>query len=395
MISDLQMNLVGEPMLTVIEIFLFSSILFNLYSYLLYPIFLFCLSQIKSKSSIEVRDDYMPKVSILFAALNEADIIEDKIENFIELDYPENQKQIIFGSDNSDDNTVEFARKYQAGCNLKIFDFKERRGKIGVLNDIAEAADGEILIFTDANTIFEKSAIKELVKYFSNENIGCVCGKLILKNPPSNTNLESFYWRYENWIKKQESKFHALIGATGGIYAIRRELFSKFPDDKLIMDDFWQPLNIARQGFAIVYNEHALAYEFASSFLKDEITRKVRIGNANYNLIPKILDLLSPTKGMIAFNLWSHKIIRWFVPFFMIIALFSNIFIAVNTGSTFSILLLGAQITFYLFAVLGFFIKLSPLKLFSYLCATNYALIIGFWRSLTKYNQKSWTRVER
>ncbi len=379
-----------------IEILMFSSIFLILYSYLLYPILLALLSRIKSKPLPEVRDDYIPEVSILFAALNEADVIEKKIKNFIGLDYPEGKKQIIFGSDNSDDNTVELAREYQTECSLKVFDFKERRGKIRVLNDIVKAAAGEILIFTDANTIFEKSAIKELVKYFSDEDVGCVCGRSILRNPESNTtNLESLYWRYENWIKKQESKFRALIGATGGIYAIRKRLFSEFPDDKLIMDDFWQALNIARQGYAVVYNEQALAYEFASISLRDEITRKTRIGNANYNVIPKILDLLSPAKGMIALNLWSHKILRWFVPFFMMIALFTNVFLVAEAGNIFSTLLLGVQIIFYLFAILGFSVKRRPFTLFSYLCATNYSLIIGFWRSLIRYDQKSWTRVQR
>lgn len=375
---------------------MFSSIFLILYSYILYPIFLACLSRIMSKPPLEFRDQYMPRVSILFAALNEAAVIENKIENFIELDYPEDEKQIIFGSDNSDDNTVELAKKYQARCNLKISDFKERRGKIGVLNDIVRSATGEILIFTDANTIFEKSALKELVGYFSNENVGCVCGKLMLKNPETNTtNLESLYWRYENWIKKQESGFHALIGATGGIYAIRASLFMEFPDDKLIMDDFWQALNIARQGYAVVYNEQALAYEFASISLRDEITRKIRIGNANYNVIPKILDLLSPAKGMIALNLWSHKILRWFVPFFMMIALITNIFLVAESGNTFFIVLLGTQTLFYLFAILGFILKRRPFTLFSYLCAINYSLIIGFWRSLMRHGQKSWTRVQR
>jgi cellulose synthase/poly-beta-1,6-N-acetylglucosamine synthase-like glycosyltransferase len=335
---------------------------------------------------------------MLIAAHNEQDFISEKIKNCIGLDYPQDKLEIIIGSDASTDRTDEIIREHGHACVLLV-PFSERRGKASVLNDLAGLARGEILIFSDANTIYRQDAILRLVPHFADQQVGGVCGQLVLLNQNGYYEAEGerFYWNYENELKRLEGKIKTVLGANGAIYAIRRELFKSLPKDKVVMDDFLIPLSIVQRGYDIVYDPEAVVYEYAAPNLKSEFQRKVRIGAANFNGIREILPLLNPARGFVAFGLWSHKIIRWFVPFFLLIAFVGNLFLLPRLLYQITF---AAQICFYALAALSwrfstFGRRTSIFILPYYFVVTNLALLVGFFKFLTKSQKPAWAKVER
>ncbi|MGH7491469.1 MAG: glycosyltransferase family 2 protein [bacterium] len=380
-----------------IEIIFWLCSFLVVYTNILYPVLLFGLSFFKSRPR-KMDQSHLPTVSMLIAAHNEQEIIAEKIENCIGLDYPRDKLEIIIGSDASTDRTDEIVREHGHAC-VRLVSFAERRGKASVLNDLAGLARGEVLIFSDANSIYRQDAILRLVPHFADQQVGGVCGQLVLLNQNGYYEAEGerFYWNYENELKRLEGKIKTVLGANGAIYAIRRELFKSLPKDKVVTDDFLIPLNIVQHGFDVVYDAEAVVYEYAAPTLKLEFQRKVRIGAANFNGIREILPLLNPARGFVAFGLWSHKIIRWFVPFFLLIALLVNLFLLPQFlyQVTFAV-----QMCFYALAVLSWRLSkfgrhASVFILPYYFVVTNLALLVGFFKFLTKSQKPAWTKVER
>ncbi|MCU0406383.1 MAG: glycosyltransferase [Ignavibacteriaceae bacterium] len=202
--------------------------------------------------------------------------------------------------------------------------FSNRRGKASVLNDLAQLAKNEILVFTDANTKFEKDALLKLVSKFSDAKIGGVCGRLDLEEPIANfdrTNREKLYWMYETHLKNLEGDLGILIAANGGIYAIRKELFIKFPVGEAITDDLYQTFGVLNQGYNFLYASDAIASEEVSQEIMMEFRRKVRFAATNFQTLKIFRGLLLQKKILISYALWSHKIIRWFVPLLLILLL--------------------------------------------------------------------------
>ena len=362
-----------------------------------YPILLFLIANLFSNKR-EVDTKYCPKITMLVAAYNEESNILKKIENFTHINYPKNKMELIIGSDGSNDKTNEIITD-NASEQIRPILYSNRRGKAAVLNDIVQKAQGDILIFSDANTIYDKHAINKLVCYFSDKNIGGVCGRLVLLNPNSNLGGkgEQLYWNYENFLKRYEGKFKTVLGANGAIYALRKDLYQRLPEDKVIMDDFILPLKAVEQGYDVIYDAKAFAEETTSPDVKGEFQRKVRIGAANYNAIKEIKKLLNPRRGFVAFGLWSHKILRWFIPFLLIIFFVTNLFLLSHIHY---IVFMCLQILFYLIALLGYFLNNSKYSLRIlfypfYFCTINLALAIGFYKFLTQSQKPAWKRVER
>ena len=352
-----------------------------------------------SKKNHRTIDDKMrPTISMLVAAYNEDQNIKNKIENFLALDYPRDNKELLIGSDGSTDRTNEILETLEIE-NIKSFIYNYRSGKAAILNRLAKEAQGEILIFSDANTIYSKNAVLKLVRHFVNSKVGGVCGNLSLVNPNNNTGGkgEQLYWGYENNLKRLEGNIKSVLGANGAIYALRKKLYHNLPEDKVVMDDFLIPLYAVMDGYDVLYDEEACATETTSPHLKGEFERKTRIGAANFNSLPEIKSLLNPKKGFVAFALWSHKMIRWFAPFLLLAIFVSNIFL-INQLFFSTILIL--QILFYAGASIGhLFIKKYPnLKILTYplyFCAVNLALGIGFVKFITKSQKPAWSRIER
>ncbi len=380
-----------------VESFFWVSFILIFHTYLGYPAVLLVLAFFKSQGQ-KANNGRLPFVSMLIAAHNEEEVIAAKIKNCGALEYPEDKLEIIIGSDGSTDRTNAIIAE-QASPRIQLMDFTERRGKASVLNRIAPRARGEVLIFSDANTMYREDALRRLVSHFSEARVGGVCGRLVLLNPNGKLQAEGerFYWSYENFLKNLEGKIRTVIGANGAIYAIRKELFRALPNDTVVMDDFLIPLGVVERGYDMVYDKEAVSFEFTAPDLKSEFKRKVRIGAANFHGLREIFPLLHPAKGFIAFALWSHKIIRWLVPFLLIILFIANVMLLHKP--LYQILFAG-QILFYLTALLAYLLEKFrihlPLLIYPYyFVVVNSALLLGFFKFLTKSQRPAWVRVER
>ncbi|MBD3378161.1 glycosyltransferase [candidate division KSB1 bacterium] len=385
-------------MMTLLYKFLFfSSLFFIVYSYILYPILLKVISLFYTRQRIKA--DLTPTISMLVAAYNEQDVILDKIQNTLELDYPKENFELVIGSDGSDDATNDIVQMQDYPW-LKFIPFENRRGKAAMLNSLVQNARGEILVFSDANTMYEPSAIKNLVQHFADPKVGGVCGRLYLNNPNHNPGGkgESLYWNYENILKSLESKIKSVLGANGAIYAMRKFLYKPLPEKILIVDDFLTPIRVIEQDYEMVFDSDARAHETTSPSLMGEFRRKSRIGASNFTTLIELRHLLNPGKGFIALAFWSHKILRWLVPFFMILIFISSFFLSFSLP-LFSYLFFF-QVIFYLAALAGYVLDSKmkcPRALVYpyYFTAVNLALLVGFIRFLSRKQKPAWSRVER
>ncbi|HNT65960.1 MAG TPA: glycosyltransferase family 2 protein [bacterium] len=365
------------------------------YTYCGYFLLLLIWHRLARRKSLTERSD-LPTVTMVISAHNEQAVIRKKIENCRSIDYPRGRIEFLFGTDGCTDGTD---RVLQQNDDLRVIAFSERSGKAGVLNRLVPQATGEILCFSDANTIYEPDAIRKLVRHLSDERIGGVCGNLLLtdRENPAAKEGEARYWHYENRIKKLEGDIRTVFGASGGIYVIRRELYQPLPADRMINDDFLLSMRVVQQGYDVIYDGKAVAYETPSSDVKGEFRRKVRIGAANFAVLPQIADLLHPNKGFIAFGLWSHKIVRWLVPFLLLIALIAS---ACALDRPFFQWIFAAQLLFYGTALVGCLAeKRFSLPVFVlypyYFTAVNLALAVGFFRFLFRLQKPTWQSIER
>ena len=370
------------------------------YTYLLYPGLLFVLVAIRRpfqpRRMPTTTYEVLPGVSIVVSAYNEESVIEEKIKNCLELDYPRESLEIIIASDGSDDRTNEIVKRF-SDKGVILADYKERRGKAEVLNRTIPAAKNEIIVLSDANTFFRKDAIKMLVRNFGDDRVGCVCGEMRFKNSRENKmgELEGFYWKYEVFLKRLEGSIGSLLGANGGIYAIRKKLFEKIPSNTII-DDFVIPMKILEKGYSVVYEPEAIAYEETAKGIIQEMARRVRIGAGDFQSLILTKSMLNPLRGFSAFSFWSHKVLRWFAPFLLIGALFFNAFLA---GEKFYLIIFISQVSFYTAALIG---RISPkagrIKVFGvcyYFVSMNIALLVGFFKFLTGTQKVTWERTER
>ncbi len=365
------------------------------YTYALYPIILLVWYRLLSNKPA-VPADYLPTVSLLIAAHNEESTIEAKIQNVLDIDYPVDKIEVLIGLDGCTDTTLQILEKHTYS-HIKVIEFTERRGKSAVINDLAGRAENDILVFSDANTTYNRETVRKLVRNFKNAKIGGVCGKLRLI--PYNRNAssvgESVYWQYENMIKHMEGTIHTTIGATGAIYAIRRPLYRNLPVDKIVMDDFLIPLAVVDQGARVVYDDEAGGYEKTTGTMQHEFSRKVRIGTANFVGLNEIKHLLSPRWKFVAFALWSHKVIRWIVPMLMLLGLAANIGLVLISPPAIYTVFLFLQIVFYGLAVIGYMFDRFNVSLgaFGYpffFVSMHYALLLGFIKFLQNKKQPMW-----
>jgi poly-beta-1,6-N-acetyl-D-glucosamine synthase len=372
-----------------------------IHSYLVYPVSIFIIGSI-SKRIIIKNQGYLPEISIIISVYNEENVIENTIRQFLKTDYDHSKIQFVIGSDKSTDNTDIIIEKLKNEIpNLEFSKFNVRRGKSHVLNDLIKLAKGEILIFSDANTIYSTDAISKLVSYFYDNNVGGVSGRLLLLDHAKaleSGNLESKYWGIENWIKENEGKVGCLIGANGGIYSIRKELYTPIPVDSPVMDDFFISLKILEQRKLFLYEKNAIAREEIASDIKIEYNRRIRNNAIDISSIKYISKLLSPRYGIISYALWSHKIIRWFSPLLLILLFISNLYLAFC--NTFFLYIFFLQIAFYTSAFLGLICKklginLILLTLCYYFVYMNIGLFIGIVKFFRKKQTAFWQSTAR
>jgi biofilm PGA synthesis N-glycosyltransferase PgaC len=368
------------------------SVAAPLYTYGLYPLIL----KLLPRRTYEKDLNYKPAVSILIAAYNEEKVIEEKIRNLLQLEYPSNKTEILIASDGSTDNTVLRAKR--AGKDLiQVLDLP-RGGKVAALNTMLSRAKGEIIVFSDANTMFEKDAVQKLVQSFKDERIGCVSGQLryrVDNTAGEGARSESAYWKYENWVKKQESGLGRLSGANGAIYAIRGECLKNIPAG-IINDDFYVSTYILQQGYDVILNTEAIAYEEPNERLEEQFKRHVRDGAGHYQAMRMFWRMLLPRKG--SFVYVSHRVIKWLVPFFMITAFISNFILGLKEKGWFFLWLLQATGYLVMLVYWGTVkreIKIKGIvgKLISivfYFISVNAALLCGFFKFVGNKQKAVW-----
>jgi cellulose synthase/poly-beta-1,6-N-acetylglucosamine synthase-like glycosyltransferase len=385
------------------EVLFWTAISLIVYSYFIYPLILIFISTIKQifthkKKSIDtlLEHEELPNVTVIIAAFNEDSCIRARIENLLSLDYPQDKLTIRIGSDGSSDNTAQILNSITAE-NFHAHIFEENRGKMSVLNDLVTNATDEILVMSDANTHFKSDAINALVKHFQNESIGVVCGELNLVDAESGVNKDSIYWRYEQVLKFHEAKLGALLGANGAIYAIKKALYTHLPANTIV-DDFQIVMNVSKQKFETIYDPSAVAIEEVAPNLAEEEGRRIRIGLGNYQAFFKMFWALNPLLGWRFVAYLSHKVFRWFVPHFMIIAFISNVLLLSDALYQFTMF---GQIVFYLLAYWGIKkqkqnIEINTLaSLIAFFVSMNVALLRGFIRYFNSNVQGSWQRTSR
>jgi cellulose synthase/poly-beta-1,6-N-acetylglucosamine synthase-like glycosyltransferase len=318
------------------------------YVYLLYPFLVMRLSRLKGR--IFIKDDILPRVSIIITAYNEEKNIGQKIENTISLDYPEDRREIIVGSDGSWDKTNQIVKMYEP-YGIKLLAFPKNRGKTMVQNDCAQEATGEVIIFMDAASFCQKGSLKRLVSNFADSRVGAVAGRIVFIRDKNNltTISQGLYWRYEQILKRAEGSLGSLVGVDGPLYAIRKGLYQRLDDD--MMSDFITPLLVIRDGRSVVYEPEAVTFEEATMNTGDELRTRRRIVTRGFTGLSRYPELMNPLDmPMLAWQILSHKILRWLVGYYYIGMLVSSFLLL---GSPFFLLVFGGLSLILCLASLG------------------------------------------
>jgi cellulose synthase/poly-beta-1,6-N-acetylglucosamine synthase-like glycosyltransferase len=373
---------------TVVSLCFWLSAAGILYAYLIYPIVIYALSRVfgKALSPPHMLDEDLPRVALLIVAHNEAAVIEQRIRNALALSYPTDRLEIVIASDGSHDGTAEICRRY-AG-RVRLLEFAQQRGKAATLNAAVSQLDAPILVLSDANTFMEVDALRRLMRWFAEPEVGVVCGRLILTDSHTGRNVDGVYWRYETFLKGCEGRLDGLLGANGAIYAIRRSLFVPLPASTII-DDFVLPLSAKmRHGCRIMYDTDAIAYEETAPDLRGEFRRRKRIGLGGFQSLNVLWPLLVRPCGWTTFTFWSHKVLRWAGPFFLIGMLLASL--AMSRDPTYRTALMAQA---FLYALCAGCAVLPPanrrcrlLRIFPMFVGMNLAILVGFFRWL-KGNQ--------
>ncbi|MBM3213240.1 glycosyltransferase family 2 protein [Candidatus Poribacteria bacterium] len=378
----------------ILKLIFWLSLLFIFYTYFGYPLLLVIIAKLKGKS-ID-KKTFTPFVTMIIAAYNEERNIREKLKNALSMDYPKHKFEIIVVSDCSSDNTdnivIEFSMQ-----NVRLMRMKERGGKAAAINSAIPEAKGEIILFSDTRQLYDKNALREIVDNFNDPTVGAVSGELYLTNPDGSGVGEGvgMYWKYEKLLRKKESQLYSTSGATGAIYAIRKNLYITIPHDT-ILDDVVIPMNIVLKGYRVVFEDNACAYDNVASTAKQELTRKIRTLCGNYQAYFRMHRLFNPFKNRIFFQFISHKVFRLIVPFAFLLMLFSNVFLI---SSLFYSIILFLQIFMYISAFIGHYTSKSKPSLMSRLFGIPYALIIlnyaalaGLYRFITKKQKSAWEK---
>jgi cellulose synthase/poly-beta-1,6-N-acetylglucosamine synthase-like glycosyltransferase len=374
------------------EILFWLAVALLAYSYLVYPLGVGGLGRFARLPAppAPVPDAALPTVAVVVAACNEERHIEARIRNLLALDYPADRLAIYVGSDGSTDRTVARAAAH-VSPRVRVFAFGERRGKASVLNDLLERVREEIVVFTDANTEFRPDAVRVLARHFAGAGLGAVSGELRLRASGANDRPETAYWRLETALKRGESRLGGLLGANGAIYAIRRELYRPLPADTLV-DDFTVVMNVSAQGRRAIFEPAAVAFEEAPPGVDVTFDRRVRIAIGNYQAFFRHPEYWARGRWLRRFTYVSHKVLRWFSPHLLIVALLGSLALASRPlyASLFHVqvagyTLLGAGL---LLRRHGWLPGVARTPVFVF--ALNLAFLVAFWRYLTGAFSPEW-----
>jgi cellulose synthase/poly-beta-1,6-N-acetylglucosamine synthase-like glycosyltransferase len=293
-----------------------TSLVALAYIYVGYPVLLQLLVWLRGARPVR-KGEGLPRVSLVISAYNEASVIAGKLRNALALDYPADRLEIVVVSDESTDSTDAIVRSFD-DARVRLFRQAPRRGKTAGLNAVMPTLTGDIVVFSDANAMYEPEAVRRLVRNFADPAVGCVTGEArYLQGDQSTADVsERAYWNYEIWIKRLETSVGSMVGGDGAIYAIRRALWTPLPEDAI--NDFLNPLQIVGAGWRGVYEPKAICYEETAAGVGREWRRRVRIVSRSWRAVFQAPGVLNPFRvGIFAFCLVSHKVLRWFSGLFV------------------------------------------------------------------------------
>ena len=387
----------------IITFWIFFFIL--VYTFVGYGILLFVLKSIKKlfrRSVPPTINSYYPSVSILVAAYNEEDIIEAKIKNSLQLNYPEDKLEIIFITDGSSDLTPEIVKRYTS---VRLLHENRRDGKMAAIKRAMPYVSGAVTVFTDANTFLNDDALILLVKHYQNPKVGAVAGekKIIIGDSADASSAgEGFYWKYESALKKWDYDLYSNVGAAGELFSIRTSLYEPVESDTII-DDHMIAMRIAEKGFIIAYEPSAYAIETASANTAEELKRKIRIAAGGIQSIYRLKKAANPFNyPLLTFQYISHRVLRWTVtPWLMIMLFILNILICIDDPQNgFYLFTLTCQILFYLASLAGWILEQKRIKVKIafipfYFTMMNYAVIAGTIRFIKGQQSAAWEKSKR
>jgi len=383
------------------EVILWACVGAVAYNYVGYPCVLFALAVFtQAKSDLLFLfghrrrrcqlPESAPRVAVLVSAYNEEKVILSKITNLQNLNYPPDCMEILIGLDAPTDATARLLQQVESP-RFRIFQFPIRRGKLAVLRDLAQRTSAEILVFTDANTMFDRDCVRNLVRHFTDPQVGVVSGEEVrTTRPGAHRSAEVVSSRYETALRFLESRLNCALGAYGAVYAMRHNLFE--PDKFSFVEDFKIPTQVRFNRYRVIYDPEAIAREEIPPMLADQFERRIRLSTGSYETLFGNPQFLNPLKGLPAFAYFSHRVLRWLTPLFLFLALVCNLWIA---SRPLYASLLAAQIVFYGIAVMGYLQNKDSrstglLSMPCHFVAANLASVLGFWRYIGGRQSAAW-----
>ncbi|MFC2111917.1 glycosyltransferase [Bacteroidota bacterium] len=378
------------------------SVLAILHSYVFYPLIIKLLAKrVKDNDIVFNKDDNLPYVSIIFSAYNEEKVISEKLRSVFNSNYPVEKFELLVGSDGSTDKTNEIVQvNANENQSLRFFPYTQRRGKPAVINQLRDEAMGEILILTDAQVMFTEDTIFELGKHFRNKHIGLVGANI------QNVRLDKSGISYQEWsfmsreikLKYFEGKvWGTMIGAYGACYAIRNELFKHVPEGYSV-DDFYITMKVLETKRRSILEMNAVCLENVPNRLAEEFRRKIRISSGNFQNLRTFFRLLWPPSTGLAFSFFSHKVLRWLGPFFLLLAIISNVILSTVSQLYWDILIFQAvmlvsPIIDFLLRKIG--IHIVFLRFITHFYSMNLALLAGFLKFVKGAETNVWHPTKR
>lgn len=387
-----------------LQIFFWLFLFVVFYTYVGYAMLLYVLVKVKEaiygKRVLTIPEE-LPEVTLMIAAYNEQDVVEEKMQNCKELNYPPHLLKIVWVTDGSTDKSNEMLGQYD---NVRVLFDSARMGKSAALNRGVKFVDTDLVIFTDANTMLCPDAVKLIVAEFTDSRVGCVAGEKRVYAGDDAAATEGLYWKYESKVKDLDYRLYSAVGAAGELFAVRRLLFEELPSNTLL-DDFVLSMRIAAQGYKIAYCKDAYAIEPPSADIEQESKRKVRIAAGGIQSIIMLRGLLNIFRhGVLSFQYISHRVLRWSVtPIMLMLLLPINIAIVSVVGAVdIYALLLLMQFLFYMASLIGYILDKAGRKnrlffVFYYFIFMNISVIRGFGYLIKRKGSISgvWEKADR
>ena len=350
--------------MTTLKILFWICLVICIYTYVGYGVLLYLLVLLKrmvkgKPKQIELLEDsQLPDVAFMVCAYNEQDVVEMKMQNIHELDYPKDKLHVVWVTDGSSDNTNEYLKAYPE---VEVIYSPERRGKTAALNHGLSMVTSDITVMTDANTMVNREAIREIVRCMQDPKVACVAGeKRVMSRHEGEIAAEGegLYWKYESALKRLDSELYSAMGAAGELNAIRTHLYERMPETALL-DDFIMSMRMVEQGYKIAYTSEAYAMEYGSANLEEESKRKRRIAAGGLQSSWWLRSMMNPFKNfMVAFQFVSHRVLRWSITPIALMALIPlNVALVMMKAGTVYTIIWILQILFYLTAFSGYLLE--------------------------------------